>query len=358
MDRRTRQIVDVFCATSDKTPAELQACINRGCPWDQPIPAHAMRATGERPSPTIPLNIAAQYQRHDNLAVLANKALEEGRPELLESPDLVGKSPAYLAVQKGNPLCLGVMAKAGANLHRAIPHVWQFTDRQHNNLTDPNEVSMPIHHALVRTVVSFTTRTCLCCVKNQKEAKLQVCTQCKMAYFCGAECQKKKWLSHKRVCKKIRKGADLVTFHNEMPKQKLVDKDGFLPFDEVVDNDLDLEDGMNEEDYYDASIIWEWYDPGTMKWNPYPKHINRSLSGLQDLGSPRYMYKPGNKDAEGNEEREQTMNPPNNVATNHAYYSEMIDHHIYTGCGRMMRMRLADLSQAVPLLKECDECER
>jgi hypothetical protein len=339
MDRRTRQIVDVFCATSDKTPAELQACINRGCPWDQPIPAHAMRATGDRPSPTIPLNIAAQYQRHDNLAVLANKALEEGRPELLESPDLVGKSPAYLAVQKGNPLCLGVMAKAGANLHRAIPHVWQFTDRQHNNLTDPNEVSMPIHHALVRTVVSFTTRTCLCCVKNQKEAKLQVCTQCKMAYFCGAECQKKKWPQHKRVCKKIRKGADLVTFHNEMPKQKLVDEDGFLPFDEVVDNDLDLDDDVNEEDYYDASIIWEWYDPGTMKWNPYPKHINRSLSGLQDLGSPRYMYKPGNKDAEGNEEREQTMNPPNNVATNHAYYSEMIDHHIYTGCGRMMRMR-------------------
>jgi len=337
MDGRTRQIVDVFCATSDKTPAELQACINRGCPWDQPIPAHSMRAMV--PSPTIPLNIAAQYQRHDNLAVLVNKALEEGRPELLESPDLVGKSPAYLAVQKGNPLCLGVMAKAGANLHRAIPHVWQFTNRQHNNLTDPNEVSMPIHHALVRTVVSFTTRTCLCCVKNQKEAKLQVCTQCKMAYFCGGECQKKKWPQHKRVCKKIRKGADLVTFHNEMPKQKLVDEDGFLPFDEVVDNDLDLEDGMNEEDYYDASIIWEWYDPGTMKWNPYPKHINRSLSGLQDLGSPRYMYKPGNKDAEGNEEREQTLNPPNNVATNHAYYSEMIDHHIYTGCGRMMRMR-------------------
>eukprot|EP00574_Skeletonema_japonicum_P006967 CAMPEP_0201723600 /NCGR_PEP_ID=MMETSP0593-20130828/7600_1 /ASSEMBLY_ACC=CAM_ASM_000672 /TAXON_ID=267983 /ORGANISM="Skeletonema japonicum, Strain CCMP2506" /LENGTH=343 /DNA_ID=CAMNT_0048214729 /DNA_START=98 /DNA_END=1129 /DNA_ORIENTATION=- len=342
MDRRTRQIIDLFCATSDKTPAELQACIDRGCPWDQPIPARMMRTMGERPSPTIPINIAAQYQRHDNLAVLANKALKEGRPELLESPDLVGRTPAHLAVQKGNPLCLGVMAKAGANLHRAIPHVWQYTNRPENNLTDPNKETMPIHHALVRTVVSYTTRTCLQCVKNQKEAKLQVCTQCKMAYFCGAKCQKKKWSEHKNVCKEIRKGADLVTFYHAMPRQKLVDEDGFLPFDEVVDNDLGLDDDDNEEDYYDSSIIWEWYDPGAMKWNPYPKSINQALSNLQDLGSPRYMYKPGDKSAEGMEEREQTMNPPNDVATNHAYYSEMIDHHIYTGCGRMMRKRVVD----------------
>jgi hypothetical protein len=340
MDRRTRQIVDVFCATSDKTPAELQECIDRGCPWDQPIPARCARALGEQPSPTIPLNIAVQYQRHDNLALLVTKALEAGRPQLLESPDLVGKSPAYLAVQKGNPLCLGVMAKAGANLHRAIPHVWQFTDRQSNNLTDPDELSMPIHHALSQTVLSFTTRTCLSCAKNQIEAKLQVCTQCNMAYFCGADCQKKLWPKHKLVCKNIRKGADLVTFHDKMPKQLLVDENGFLPFDNVVDNDLELDDDMNEEDYYNASIIWEWYDPGTMKWNPYPKRINQSLEDLRDLGSPRYMYKPGNKDAEGMQEREQSMNPPDNAATNHAYYSHMIDHHIYTGSGRRMRRRV------------------
>ncbi len=183
MDRRTRQIVDLFCATSDKTPAELQACIDRGCPWDQPLPARYYRAIGERPTPTIPLNIAAQYQRHDNLALLVTKALEAGRPELLESPDLVGRSPALLAVQKGNPLCLGVMAKAGANLHRAIPHVWQSTNRQYDNLTDPDGEYMPIHHALNQTVLSFTTRTCLSCAKNQIEAKLQLCTHAKWPTF-------------------------------------------------------------------------------------------------------------------------------------------------------------------------------
>lgn len=317
------------------------------------MPASVMRNMGERPSSTIPINIAAQYQRHDNLALLVNKALKEGRPELLEAPDLAGKTPARLAVQKGNPLCLGVMAKAGANLHRAIPHVWQYTNRQgNNNLADPDKYSMPIHHALVRTVVSFTTRTCLCCVKNQNEAKIQVCAQCQMAYFCGAACQKKKWPEHKNVCKKIRKGADLVTFYDTMPRQKLVDEGGFLPFDDVVDNDLGLGEGLNEEDYYDSSIIWEWYDCGTMKWNPYPKYVNESLSSLQNMGSPRYMYKPGDKDAEGMVERKQSMNPPNNVATNHAYYHEMLDHNIYTGCARMMRMRIKDMSKAVPLLKE------
>lgn len=347
MDRRSRQIVDIFCATSDKSPEELQACINRGCPWDQPIPAHLARSMGEKPSPTIPINIAAQYQRHDNLALLATKALEEGRPELLESPDTVGRSPAFLAVQKGNPLCLGVMAKAGANLHRSIPHVWQFTDRQLNNLTDPDAESMPVHHALNQTVLSFTTRTCLSCVKNQKQAKLQLCTQCQMAYFCGADCQQKKWPEHKRVCKKIRKGADLITVHDAMPIQMLVDGDSFLPFDDVVDNDLELDDDQDEGDYYNASIIWEWYDPGTMNWNQYPKSLNRSLEDLQDLGSPRFMYKPGNREAEGQEEREQSIGncsgPKNglrNVATNHAYYCHMIDHHIYTGCARRMRRRV------------------
>ena len=115
LDNRTRKIVDLFCATSDGTPEPLQRCIDRGCPWDKPIP--------RAPSRTIPINIAAQYQRHENLAILATKALEEGRPELLESPDLKGRSPAYLAVQKGNPLCLGVMAKVGVNLNRVCPHM-------------------------------------------------------------------------------------------------------------------------------------------------------------------------------------------------------------------------------------------
>jgi hypothetical protein len=332
MDRQARQILDVFNATSDGTPEELKACINRGCPWDQPIPARLCRPFGQPFSPTIPINLAAQYQRHDNLAVLVTKALESGRVDLLESPDLQGRSPAYLAVQKGHPMCLGVMAKAGANLHRAIPHVWCKTVDGHleNPLFDPDATLYPIHHALNQTVLSFTTRTCLSCVKNQAETDLKVCTQCKMAYFCGTNCQKEKWSEHKRVCKKIRQGCDLITFYNEMPKQMIVDKDGFLPFNDEADNDLGLDEGEND-------IVWEYYDPGTMKWCAYPKSISRELEDIRMLGSPRLLYKPGNDEAFGMEEEELSMNPPEDVATNHAYFCHMIDHHIYSGCGRRMR---------------------
>lgn len=151
-------------------------------------------------------------------------------------------------------MCLGVMAKAGANLHRAIPHVWEVPTggiTGLNNLVDPDEISMPVHHSLNQTVLSYTTRTCLSCIKNHFEADLKVCTQCKMAYFCGSSCQKEKWSRHKLVCKKIRQGSDLITFYDEMPKQMIVDTNGFLPFDDAYDNDLVLEDGQDEADYYD-----------------------------------------------------------------------------------------------------------
>ena len=78
MDGRTRKIVDLFCATSDGTPAELQRLIDRGYPWDKPLPRSAqLRAGATSPSPTIPINLAAQYLRADNLAVLATKALQD-----------------------------------------------------------------------------------------------------------------------------------------------------------------------------------------------------------------------------------------------------------------------------------------
>ena len=344
MNDRTRQIVDLFCATSDGSPDDLRRCIARGCPWSEPIPG--------APSLSTPLNIAAQYQRPENLAILATKALQEGRPELLEAPDLSrrerplnpeGRSPAYISVQKGNPVCLGVMAKVGANLHRAIPHTWQAPGTE--NLIDPDEECMPVHAALVETVMSFTTAMCLSCMETEN---VKVCNQCKMAYFCGSSCQKKKWPSHKKVCKKIRRGADLVTFCDSMPRPAQFDDKSFISF-KKVDDELNLEEGEREEEYYDASKQWEYYDLRTKSWRAYPKKINQGIERMHDLGmSPRYMYKPGPRfdDAEGMEERELSTRPLRDVATNHVYYCHMIDHHIYTGSGRRIRRRVLPVACA------------
>lgn len=343
-DRRFRQIVDIFNATSDGTPEQLRRCIEQGCPWDTPIP--------RAPSLSTPINIAAQYLRPENLAILATKALEAGRPKLLEAPNLSsnriprqinpeGRSPAYIAVQKGNPICLGVMAKAGANLHRAIPHAWQPCGQ--DNLFDADPEDLPVHHALLQTVLSFTTRTCLSCRAASTEVRtaLKVCSQCKMAWSCNRECQQANWKHHKKVCKKIRQGADLITFHDEMPTQQQHDADGFIPFDDVLDNDLGLDDDDNEEDYYDASKQWEYYDLSTLSWQPYPKLINQGIEGMHIMGmSKRFMYKPGNDNAMGAEEYELTSRPPPDVATNHVYYCHNIDHSIYSGCGRMVRRSL------------------
>ncbi|KAL3795099.1 hypothetical protein ACHAWO_009262 [Cyclotella atomus] len=200
-----------------------------------------------------------QYQRAENLAILATNALVAGRPELLEAPDLSrirhprnlnpeGRSPAYIAVQKGNPICLGIMAKAGANLHRAIPHTWQPTQRHFcEHPLDPDKDMCPVHHALLQTVLSFTTKTCLSCTKSLPEAvaesntPLRVCSQCKMAWFCNQNCQRAIWQDHKRVCKRVRQGSDMVSLYDDMPAQRQYDETGFLPFDDVLDNDLSLE---------------------------------------------------------------------------------------------------------------------
>merc|ERR1711862_950621 len=106
--------------------------------------------------------------------------------------------------------------------------------------------------------------------------------------------------------------------------------------------DLELDKGDNIEDYYDASIQWEYWDLSSQSWEPYPRAINRSIEGMHEMGmSPRYMYRPGDKEAAGVEEREIVARnrAPRGVASNHIYYSHMIDHQIYSGCGRRIRRR-------------------
>ncbi|GFH52605.1 hypothetical protein CTEN210_09081 [Chaetoceros tenuissimus] len=334
LTRRQQQIVELFNATSDGEPSYLDFLIRVGkCPWDEPCPYAGTK--------TIPINLAAQYQRHDNMAILAQKALETNQPHLLEATDARNRTPAYLAVQKGNPECLGVMAKAGANLHKACPHVWENQVIPGNHLfdPDPDDPTYKVHTALNETVMSFTNETCCECFEGKK--KLLTCSRCEMARFCNADCQKKNWGRHKLVCKRIAKGAKLVTFHDRIPDPKPIDDDcfvDFFPSDDVIE-DLDSDEEEEIQEY-----IWEYYDVKSKEWKVYPKKVNYSLERLYDTYQTeptctRCMYKPGDEDAYGLEERKLSANPPDNVATHHAYFTHMIDHQIYTGAGRRMRRR-------------------
>ena len=97
----------------------------------------------------------------------------------------------------------------------------------------------------------------------------------------------------------------------------------------MIDNDTD------DPDYYeDTGFIWEYYD---QNWVRFLAYIEDRFESMRDLGSPRYMYKPGDKDLAGLEERVKSTNPPKNGATNHVYFSDMIDRQIYTGAGRRVR---------------------
>jgi len=209
----------------------LKQFLSKGWPYDKPCP-HAG-------TETIPINLAAQYERADNLTpVLAEVANRDYRPELLEAADKRGRSPAYLAAQKGNPEYLGIMAKAGANLNRECPVTWEMTSRNVNgnsfehHLVDPDPERYPVHHALNQAVLSFATNTCCKCFKGVTAGvKLLGCSQCTVAYYCSKDCQKGNWANHKVVCKKIKRGSDLVTIHDAMPPPGAQsDSETFQPF--------------------------------------------------------------------------------------------------------------------------------
>ena len=79
--------------------------------------------------------------------------------------------------------------------------------------------------------------------------------------------------------------------------------------------------------YYDATKCWKYYDLATETWKAYPKRINQDLESMFDMrgmGAVPLMYKPGNIDAKGVEERELNTRPPAKVATHHVYFVDMI----------------------------------
>lgn len=289
--------------------------------------------------PSHKLNLAAQMKNYQELAMLVNEALNNVDKYLLETTDIYsGRTAAYWAVQKGSPECIGVMAKAGANLHRACPHIWEIDDSTGYSdgcMVDPSseDVRLKVHHALNQTTVSFVTRTCCECHSNEN---LKSCGRCKMARFCNENCQKKNWDLHQLVCKRIEKGASLVTVHKKFPEAGKTNPGGFEPLDDLK------EDSIVDSEYQCSAmgVCWEYYDIETKSWIAYPFELNSAIEEVWSEGKfQRYVFKPGFPDAEGIEENPVTTVPSNDVSTHSICFSTMIDHQIYTGAGRKMRRR-------------------
>lgn len=325
MNRQQMEILDLFTYASDGPPHKLQELLARGVPYDRPVPLQCQ-------SPTIPLNIAAQYGTVGSLAILAKQALDDDRQELIDSKSHRGQTPAAITVQKGHAECFGILAKAGADLRIACP-VYLALDVGHQNLVDPDPEVLGgrLPHELLKTVRSFTELKCAGCGKlEDATCKLNVCTRCDLARYCSKDCQVNDFPQHKKCCKLIRKGADQLPSVSRMPMGPKKGVVGFdIPFG-AADHDHHREDG---------DVVWEYNAgvAGKPKWKRFPAAIENDLEQMSQMGGPRYMYKPGEPEALGMHERELSGRPPRGLATHHAYWSVMTEYDIYTGSARSLR---------------------
>ena len=70
-------------------------------------------------------------------------------------------------------------------------------------LAEPRPIFTAVDFKLyAQTGVPLTVSTCSFCQKQGDEGKLLTCGRCKIAKYCGKECQKQDWPSHKQRCQK------------------------------------------------------------------------------------------------------------------------------------------------------------
>jgi hypothetical protein len=297
-----------------------------------------------RTSVSQPIWIAAQNGHAHCVAKLAQHAASEGRLNaIIESTNRQGRSPCYTAIEHGHIEVVGTLAQAGQDLRRVIPHHYMVGESfggsdERKHTADPSP-AFPIHYALEATVRSFVSATCAKCGKSSTngEEPLKKCGRCRLAFFCGKECQTAVWKSHKKVCSKLDQGAKLYASGGAIPEpsnEPFGFEDGFFPIDD--ENECDDDDDYNHDDH----PIWE-YDAGRRghpEWRRYPLRIEMSLESLAEMGSPKYMYRPGDLESEGKYERQITSpNPPRGVSTRHVTFCNMVEREVYTGAFRHVR---------------------
>jgi len=278
-------------------------------------------------SQTQAINIAAQHGHADCVAVLA-RAAEDQNKDILEAASREGRATSFVGVERNFPKVVGVLAKAGADLRRACPVYFSIDGR----FTDPTP-HLAGHHSLNQSVRSFVESRCARSDCGEKSLDFLSCSRCRMACYCSEDCQKDDWQIHKRCCKQLRQGADLLGNTSDPPPSPAKEPFGFEdPFTSADDKKV--------QDYdRDTHPVWE-YDAGGRgrpEWRRYPARIEQSLETMLELGSPRFMYRPGKPDSDGMYEQNFSPLAPQHVATRYVYYSDMIEREVYTGAGRRVR---------------------
>lgn len=290
-----------------------------------------------RPSPTMPIGLAAEKNHIECVAILAKAAIRRPKDPVrlatLDAPSIKGVTPSGQALERGHAECLGALAMAGADLRRCFS--CYFTIRE-DSLIDPLREIQP-HASMLHAILSFTTLQCATCQKFSTD--LKACSRCRVAHYCSRECQTSDWQPfHKASCKKLRKGQDMVSETARLPEPKS-EAFGFeLPF-----GGDDFETGYEDDDSRgdaDAAAVWEYNagSRGSPNWKRYPIGVEERIESLFEMGSPRFMYRPGNSDVDGMSERgERSAKAPRSVATNYIYFHDMLEREFYTGAIRAVR---------------------
>lgn len=293
--------------------------------------------------PSTPINIASQNNCIEITAMIVNAGKNQGKlNDMWKSRNALHQTASTQSMLLGQSQIIGIMAKAGADLRNSFHTVWgiKYDEFDRTDYFDPDPALHPEQWALYKTVYSYVTNTCCCCRESPiSDKSLKVCSRCNMASYCGSTCQKEDWKVHKRCCKHLNEGMDMVRFqsNDEHELRQTGFREAYIP-------SLNEYDHSDDEDV--AAAVWEYHateaiagtDIVKRVWKRYPPLVERNLESLLRLGSPRYMYRPNDSDCDGvHFPAPYPPEPDDRVSTRYVYFTVMMEFDVYTGAARAVR---------------------
>lgn len=309
-----------------------------------------------RITPTLAIYLTCQNNHAQCTGILVKAALDQNKVYTLDAKSKKGTTPGNMCMERGRVECMGALTMGGADARQVFAMYWVppgYSSDPSAPQTDPDPNIQP-QASMQQTLLSFTTLQCAQC-QTFSPPELQQCSRCRMAHYCSRECQKQDYDLHKKCCKRLRKGQDLVSTTATSLPQPANEPFGFtIPFAGDDFKPCRYHDSDDEEEKEDSNRpVWEYNagSRGNPDWRRYPIRIEESLESMLSIGGPRYMYRPGNTRAEGMYEPERSAKPPPNIATNYVYWADMLEREFYTGAIRAVRR---NGSRASPVQRDDD----